>query len=268
MEQPNSTTATRTNVEDVVRVVRQIIAQRELMPGEKLGTERALAELLGVSRSNLRVALAELESNHEIVRKIGRAGGIVVSDGRLERNLNTVESLTQIAKRQGWALQSIVLSAVVAPASASDMRLLRLPADRPTVYAVTRLRMLGDAPLSVETNHLPAYLFPGFLNRDLSMSFYGLFQQEYKIRPQRVDETLDYAPACEAAARRHCGSTVWPMTSRAGRASAPPMCMTLPASDSRCTIRGLCGCPHHSGESHKPRMVVRSHMDWAVPVSR
>ena len=32
MEQPNSTTATRTNVEDVVRVVRQIIAQRELMP--------------------------------------------------------------------------------------------------------------------------------------------------------------------------------------------------------------------------------------------
>ena len=185
MEQPNSTTATRTNVEDVVRVVRQIIAQRELMPGEKLGTERALAELLGVSRSNLRVALAELESNHEIVRKIGRAGGIVVSDGRLERNLNTVESLTQIAKRQGWALQSIVLSAVVAPASASDMRLLRLPADRPTVYAVTRLRMLGDAPLSVETNHLPAYLFPGFLNRDLSMSFYGLFQQEYKIQPQR-----------------------------------------------------------------------------------
>lgn len=187
MEQPNSTTATRTNVEDVVRVVRQIIAQRELMPGEKLGTERALAEL---------------ESNHEIVRKIGRAGGIVVSDGRLERNLNTVESLTQIAKRQGWALQSIVLSAVVAPASASDMRLLRLPADRLTVYAVTRLRMLGDAPLSVETNHLPAYLFPGFLNRDLSMSFYGLFQQEYKIRPQRVDETLDYAPACEAAAQR------------------------------------------------------------------
>lgn len=186
MEQPNSTTATRTNVEDVVRVVRQIIAQRELMPGEKLGTERALAELLGVSRSNLRVALAELESNHEIVRKIGRAGGIVVSDGRLERNLNTVESLTQIAKRQGWALQSIVLSAVVAPASASDMRLLRLPADRPTVYAVTRLRMLGDAPLSVETNHLPAYLFPGFLNRDLSMSFYGLFQQEYKDRKSVV----------------------------------------------------------------------------------
>lgn len=150
----------------------------------------------------LRPPLAELESNHEIVRKIGRAGGIVVSDGRLERNLNTVESLTQIAKRQGWALQSIVLSAVVAPASASDMRLLRLPADRPTVYAVTRLRMLGDAPLSVETNHLPAYLFPGFLNRDLSMSFYGLFQQEYKIRPQRVDETLDYALACEAAAQR------------------------------------------------------------------
>ena len=192
MEQPNSTTATRTNVEDVVRVVRQIIAQREL--------------------------------------KIGRAGGIVVSDGRLERNLNTVESLTQIAKRQGWTLQSIVLSAVVAPASASDMRLLRLPADRLTVYAVTRLRMLGDAPLSVETNHLPAYLFPGFLNRDLSMSFYGL--------------------------HRHCGSTEWPMTSRAGRASARPTYTMPPASGSRCIIRGLCGCPHHSGEPHKPRMVV------------
>ena len=46
---------------------------------------------LGVSRSDLRNALTVLESDHEIIRKIGRAGGIVISDGRLERNINTVE---------------------------------------------------------------------------------------------------------------------------------------------------------------------------------
>lgn len=201
MADPETQTSARPPVSEIVRLLRRLIAHQELGPGERLGTERALAERFGISRSSLRLALAQLEESHEIIRKIGRAGGIVVSDGRLERNLNTVESLTLIARRQGWTLDSIVLNAVVVPASASDMRLLRLPADRPTVYAVTRLRMLGGAPLSVETNHLPAYLFPGFLAHDLTSSFYGLFEREYRIRPQRVDETLAYAPAGPDAAR-------------------------------------------------------------------
>ena len=176
---------------ELVYRIRALIRDQELQPGERLGSERALAQSLGISRSDLRMALAVLEASHEVIRKIGRAGGIVVSDGRLERNINTVESLPAIARRQGMRVSSKVLQAVIAPASPSDIRLLKLPGEHPMVYDITRLRYIEDQPLSLERSHLPAYLFPMFLTRDLTTPFYTMFERDYDVRPYSVDETLE-----------------------------------------------------------------------------
>lgn len=181
----------RAATSELVHRIRALIREQELQPGERLGSERALAASLGVSRSDLRTALAVLESNHEVIRKIGRAGGTIVSDGRLERNINTVESLPAIARRQGMRVSSKVLQAVIAPASPSDVRLLKLPGEHPMIYDITRLRYIEDRPLSLEKTHLPAYLFPQFLTRDLTTPFYTMFEREYGIRPCTVDETLE-----------------------------------------------------------------------------
>lgn len=186
---------TQPTADDVARRIRAAIRAQELHPGEKLGSERALAESFGISRTLLRLALEQLEQTHEIVRRIGRSGGIVVSDGKLERSLNTVESLTQIARRQGWRLTSTVLRATLTTGSAADRRLLRLPDDRAMIYAITRLRMLNGTPLSLEETHLPAYRFEHFLDLDLTASFYRLFDDDYGIRPKFVDETLDVTAA-------------------------------------------------------------------------
>jgi GntR family transcriptional regulator len=159
--------------------------------GEKFSTERQLSADLNVTRSDLRAALAKLESTHEIRRKIGRSGGIIVSDERLERNINTVESLPVIAKRQGFRLFSKVISATLVPASASDIRLLELPDDHPMVYNIVRLRMIDDMPLSVEISHLPSALFPRFLARDLTEPFYTMFERDYGMHPTVADETLE-----------------------------------------------------------------------------
>lgn len=190
----------RLPVSEVVYRLRAMIRSREMMPGEKLGSERGLAAELGISRSELRIALAELESSHEIIRKIGRAGGIVVADGKLERNLNTLESLPEIARRQGWTLESRVVSAAIAPASPADVRLLRLEGEAPMVIGITRLRSLGGQPLSLETTSLPGALFPGFLTRDLTRSFYETFDRDYNVRPKAVDETVESITAGEREA--------------------------------------------------------------------
>lgn len=182
---------TRTAANGLVHRIRALIREQELQPGERLGSERALAESLGVSRSDLRAALAVLESSHEVIRKIGRSGGTVVSDGRLERNINTVESLPAIARRQGMLVSSKVLQAVIAPASPSDIRLLKLSDGHPMIYDVTRLRYIEDRPLSLEKSHLPAYLFPQFLTCDLTSPFYTMFERDYGIQPCNVDETLE-----------------------------------------------------------------------------
>lgn len=83
MEDHTGIGRTRSATSELVYRIRARIREQELLPGEKLGSERALADSLGVSRSDLRNALTVLESDHEIIRKIGRAGGIVISDGRL-----------------------------------------------------------------------------------------------------------------------------------------------------------------------------------------
>lgn len=190
---------------DNIRLLRNLIQERELLPGERLGSEREIASLLGTTRADLRLALAALESTHEVIRRIGRGGGIIVSDSRLERNINTVESLPIIARRQGLVLQSEVHSAVIAPASQSDVRLLEL--DRyvqggmQNIYDITRVRYVDGRPLSLETSHLPSDIFPSFLTKDLTTSFYARFASDYGIHPSVVDETLESIEASEQQAR-------------------------------------------------------------------
>lgn len=180
---------------EVVYKIRALIRDQELMPGERLGSERALAQLFGITRSDLRIALAQMESQHEIVRKIGRAGGIVVSDGKIERNLNTIESLPIIARRQGWRITSQVISASIQTATPADARILQLPGASPKVFHIVRLRNVNDEPLSIEHTFLPAALFPGFLEHDVSQSLYTLFEQLYDVRVKFADETLQVITA-------------------------------------------------------------------------
>lgn len=176
---------------EVIYRIRSMIRRGEFQVGEKLGSERAMSRLLGIGRSDLRTALASLESSREIRRNIGRDGGIIVADGRLERNINTVESLPVIARRQGFILSSRVLSAVIEPASSSDVRLLELTQDHRMIYDITRLRLIDKRPLSIEISRLPADMFPMFLVKDLTESFYTMFERDYDVQPAIVDETLE-----------------------------------------------------------------------------
>lgn len=197
--------------DETVRRLRALIVRDEFRPGDVLGSERDLARSFGVSRSALRTTLGILESRHEIIRKIGRSGGIVVADNRLERNINTSESLPVIAKRQGFVVSSKVIASTIAQASASDRRLLGLRDGRNAIYAITRLRYIDGDALSVEDNHLPAALFPMLLTRDLSESLYAQFESGYGIHPADVDETLETVRADETVARSlhiAVGSTV------------------------------------------------------------
>ena len=173
-----------------IRRIRALIHSGDFQVGERLGSERELAEQLGVSRATLRNALAVMEQHREIRRLIGRNGGVYVSDGRFERNINTEESLPVIVRRQGGALSSSVVSASIASATPSDMRMLESPNDS-AVFNVVRLRRVDGKPLSLEISHLPTALFPRFLSKDLTEPFYSIFDRDYEIRPGSVEEVLE-----------------------------------------------------------------------------
>ena len=81
-------------------------------PGERLGAERELAERLGISRSTIRAALADLERGGVVRRTRGRAGGIFVAERKVERDLTSLAGLPAYLRRQGFQADARVLSTV------------------------------------------------------------------------------------------------------------------------------------------------------------
>jgi GntR family transcriptional regulator len=166
-------------------------------PGERLGAERELAERLGVSRSTVRAALADLERSGVVRRTRGRAGGIFVADRKVERDLTSLTGLPAYLRRQGFQ---------------SDARVLRTAATDPDpdaaealgdglVLEVVRVRLADGEPISLERACFPAERFPGLLDRSLAGSLYELLQREYGLEPGEAEERIEVVNAGAQEAR-------------------------------------------------------------------
>jgi GntR family transcriptional regulator len=166
-------------------------------PGERLGAERELAERLGVSRSTVRAALADLERSGVIRRTRGRSGGIFVADRKVERDLTSLAGLPAYLRRQGFQ---------------SDARVLRTAATDPDpdaaaalgdglVLEVVRVRLADGEPISLERACFPAERFPGLLDRSLAGSLYELLEREYALAPGEAEERIEVVNAGAEEAR-------------------------------------------------------------------
>lgn len=58
------------------------------------------------------------------------------------------------------------------------------------VYILQRLRLANDEPVAVETAYLPAHLFPGLENHDLSQSLYQILRDVYGVHPAWADAEI------------------------------------------------------------------------------
>lgn len=71
----------RPNAVELAReTIRGAIANGQYGPGEFLPSERSLSEMLGISRSSLRIALLELRDQGYLASELGMAGGNRVTD--------------------------------------------------------------------------------------------------------------------------------------------------------------------------------------------
>ena len=74
---------------EIINRLRDLINQKNLEPGDKLPSERSLAEKFNVSRNNLRIALQTLEY-YGLVKSIPQSGtfiseiGIIALNGMIE----------------------------------------------------------------------------------------------------------------------------------------------------------------------------------------
>lgn len=172
-------------------------------PGELMGSERALAERLGIGRTVLRQAIERMEAEGTVRRVLGRSGGVFFNDGRIQRHLNTVEGVPQMVLHQGRAISTQVMRAEMGLPQPDERRNLRL-GDGDAVLRIQRLRLVDNTSWSLDLSVLPAARFPGLLNHPLTGSLYQLLTSEYGLELDRADETVEAVPASNAQSEILC----------------------------------------------------------------
>ncbi len=180
--------------------LRAQIASGELEPGQRLGAERELAERLEVSRSTVRAALADLERSGAIRRARGRAGGIFVSERKVERDLTSLSGLPAYLRRQGFQSDARVISTATRPADPETAAALGLAGDE-LVHEIVRVRLADGEPISLEQATFPARRFPGLLDHSLSGSIYELLSEHYGLQPGEAEERIEIVDSGPAEAR-------------------------------------------------------------------
>lgn len=177
----------------------RLIAQRQLLPGDRLPAESGLAETLGVSRMTLRQALGTLESRGVLQRRRGRHGGTFISAPKIECDLTGLAGFTEQMRRANVHPGARLVSAVTVEAPGSVAQALGL--DRgAAVHEVVRVRSANREPLALERSYFPADVFPDLLDQPLSGSLYALLKRTYHQEPHTATEALEPVVASQTEA--------------------------------------------------------------------
>ncbi len=183
----------------IVDSLMEQIERGEAAPGDRMGTERALATDFGVNRRTVRQALDVLERRGLVERIQG--SGTFVSQPRLERGAAEFFHFTERVRQAGSAAGSQILSlerVVPSPLVAQE---LELPVGA-EIYRCHRLRTVNGQPLVIETFALPAALVPGFEVFDVGVrSVYEIMRTEYDVDVSHARQSLEAVTLSEIEAQ-------------------------------------------------------------------
>ncbi|MET0448701.1 MAG: GntR family transcriptional regulator [Aeromicrobium sp.] len=201
------------------------IASGQVRVDDKLPPEEELAASIGVSRMTLRQALGSLEARGWIERRRGRSGGSFVREPRIAVDLTGLPGFTEQMRRAHVRAGARIVRAGLVDPAAEVAQGLALGRGQQAIEIV-RVRSARRQPLALEETYLPAHLFPGMLDRNLSSSIYGLMRRHHDLAPQGAREWLEPEIASPGNARLlgvEPGSALMLVTRRATTADGTPV---------------------------------------------
>ncbi|MGE2732138.1 GntR family transcriptional regulator [Mycolicibacterium vaccae] len=180
--------------EDVRRRILSMLAQGELRPGSRLGTEREMAEAFAVSRATLRSALLPLSQAGVLERRTGRGGGTFVRADIVERNAAELVGLPARLQSNGHTSTTRVLATDRRPATGIEAQALEI-AEGAEIFTVRRLRYADGVPLSLDLACFVADRMADLLEQPLGGSLYELLRVRYGLTPATMTETIEVVSA-------------------------------------------------------------------------
>ncbi len=167
----------------------------ELSPGEVLPSERTLCDTYGVSRTTVRLAMAQLEACGLVVREHGR-GTFVADDAQEPSNLMDTYSFTEQMRSLGRSPRTDILEfeRLEAPRHIAERLEIKLGSQ---TIRMSRLRLADGIPMMVERTYLPATEFQALSRNDVeSKPLYDIIEKDYGQVVRVADEEF-----CASVAR-------------------------------------------------------------------
>lgn len=188
-----------------------LAAQDELIIGDRLPSERELAQELMVSRSTIRAALAYLRERGEIITGHGREGTILAKDiahvsaqeridvktkstRLIERPSGSADGVPSMLASQGLECRTVVLDARVCECPEGIGRAFGFRGSAPLIR-IERRRTVLDEPLSYEQTYVNQRIYPHFLDYDLTQSISQLLRVRCGAKVATVQEMIQVVPA-------------------------------------------------------------------------
>lgn len=155
------------------------IESGKLKHGEKLPSERELAEQFQISRMTARHTLSMLEREGVVERRVG--SGTFINNKKIEMDFVTFNSFTKNMLNKGLIPSTQILSIQKIEATANLAQKLKLT-QGDMMFAIKRLRLVNETPIAIEESFLSEKLCPG-LNEMITEndSLYELLEREYGI---------------------------------------------------------------------------------------
>jgi GntR family transcriptional regulator len=174
------------------------MAAGRLGPGERLPSEHTLVRRFGVSRSVVRVALAELGKAGLIFSRHG--SGSFVSPGKIDKPIATLTSWRSAMRGAGAPQARMIANDVVAASAPVAVRLGL--AEGAPVLRIERVGELDGEPAMLMQSFLPHARFRRLAGADLSDgSLYERLERLCGVRLTRSENFIEAATASEDEAR-------------------------------------------------------------------
>ena len=151
--------------------------------GDKLPSERSLAEKFGISHLTVRKALAILEEEGMLLRVQGK--GTFVRAQKYSIDMQPMDGFSSMFGQQGITITNKVLYSGVREAGFKYSRIFGIPREEP-VFELIRLRQNGEDPVALEYNILPTKRVPHVEEYDYSL--YSLWDVYRQTGIQLVEE--------------------------------------------------------------------------------
>ena len=170
--------------------LRELIQTGRYKVGERLPSEVALSQMCGVNRNTLRQAITELTAAG-ILRKEKGTGTFVSAPApsEVKHKLERISSFRDMLGQSGIKAKTIVVENGIETADDYVARTLFLGTNK-KVIAVRRIRTGNGTPYIFEESFLPADMFEGFLNYDLTGSMYDIISERFGVVLARSKQTI------------------------------------------------------------------------------